>query len=51
MVSQEDMARGYAAGIRDQIERTRAQLAALEQHLAECEESLPQEEVPEPTDG
>ena len=50
MVSQEEMANAYLLQLRDQVERARAQLAALEQHLKECDEEIANAESNPPTD-
>ena len=39
MISKEDMARAYVEQVKSNIEQAKAQVAALEQHLKECEKA------------
>ena len=39
MVSKEDMARAYVEQVKNNLEQAKAQVAALEQHLKDCEEA------------
>ena len=47
MVSKEDMANGYVEQIRSQLTQLKNQVAALEQHVQECEEGLSDGVTPE----
>ena len=47
MVSKEDMAKGYVEQVRSQLNQLKNQVAALEQHIQECEEGLSDESPPE----
>jgi len=47
MVSKEDMAKGYVEQVRSQLTQLKNQVAALEQHIQECEEGLSDESPPE----
>ena len=47
MVSKEDMAKGYVEQVRSQLTQLKNQVAALEQHVQECEEGLSDESPPE----
>ena len=40
MVSKDNMAMAYVEQLRSNLEQTKAQVVALEQHLKECEEVL-----------
>jgi|TARA_R110000824_G_scaffold281697_1_gene470004 peptidoglycan hydrolase CwlO-like protein len=47
MVSKEDMAQGYIEQIKSQLTQLKNQVAALEQHVKECEDGLSDESPPE----
>ncbi len=47
MVSKEDMAKGYVEQVRSQLTQLKNQVAALEQHVQECEDGLSDESPPE----
>ncbi len=47
MVTKEDMAKGYVEQVRSQLNQLKNQVAALEQHIQECEEGLSDESPPE----
>ena len=40
MVSKDNMAMAYVEQLRNNLEQTKAQVIALEQHLKECEEAI-----------
>jgi hypothetical protein len=40
MVSKDNMVTAYVEQVRSNLEQTKAQVVALEQHLKECEEAI-----------
>ena len=47
MVSKDDMARAYVEQVKVNLEQAKSQVAALEQHLKDCEEAAAAADSPE----